>query len=179
MTAVVDQPHRAPDADAQLAEGCRRGSVAAFERLYREHGARMKSIAWNLLGSQGDAEDAVQETFLKVFRAADGFGGHSSFATWVYRILVNTCRDMQRSRARKAETQMAEGVPEPAGRANPALKMALERALAGLNPRYREVFLLAEAEGLRHAEIAVILNIPEGTSKNWLFEAKKALRQAL
>ncbi|MBI5084770.1 MAG: RNA polymerase sigma factor [Acidobacteria bacterium] len=163
--------------DAMLAELCRRGEVSAYEQLYQLHGARMKSVAWNMLKNREDAEDAVQETFVKVSRSAGGFRGNSSFVTWVFRILVNTCRDA-RSRAGRNSEELPEEMAGGA-RANPVLVVALGRALEELEPRYREVFLLAESEGFTHPEIAAILNIPEGTSRNWLYEAKKALREAL
>src|SRR6266849_1918046 len=62
-------------ADLDLAAACRRGDVAAYEHLYQAHGARLKSVAFNLLGSATEAEDAVQETFLRVYRSAQGFKG--------------------------------------------------------------------------------------------------------
>ena len=75
MTAasLPDQP-----ADDELVEGCKRGNLRAFERLYEIHASRMKSIAYHMLGSRPDAEDAVQETFLKVYRSVGGFSGQSS-----------------------------------------------------------------------------------------------------
>ena len=87
----------------QLLESCRRGDVAAFERLYRMHGERMKSVALNLLRRESDAEDAVQETFLKVYRGAASFRGGAALSTWIYRILVNTCYDLLRRRKRRPE----------------------------------------------------------------------------
>src|SRR5258706_434361 len=88
--------------DAALAAGCRSGDLRAYERFYAMHGARMKNLARNVLGSPADAEDAVQETFLKVQRSIAGFRGQSSFVTWTYRILINTCHDARRSRMRRA-----------------------------------------------------------------------------
>ena|SRR6266404_5181128 len=68
--------------DAALAAGCRAGNLHAYERLFSLHGARMKNLARNLLGNPVDAEDAVQETFLKVQRSIASFRGQSSFITW-------------------------------------------------------------------------------------------------
>ena len=82
--------------DSELLVELKAGSLPAFERLYETHGGRMKSVAMNLLGSAADAEDAVQEAFLKVYRSAAGFRGGSSVSTWIYRILVNTCYDLMR-----------------------------------------------------------------------------------
>jgi RNA polymerase sigma-70 factor (ECF subfamily) len=170
--------------DTALAERCRAGDMGGYERLYALHGARMKNVARNLLGNPVDAEDAVQETFLKVQRSIAGFRGQSSFVTWTYRILINTCYDARRSRVRKKEVANDEGEesprPEPrAPGAHPSLRMALERALAGLTKHQRDVFLLYEVEGFHHAEIAGMLEITETASKNTLFQAKRNLRQVL
>jgi RNA polymerase sigma-70 factor, ECF subfamily len=170
--------------DAELAARCRGGDLRGYERLYVLHGARMKNVARNLLGNSNDAEDAVQETFLKVQRSIASFRGQSSFVTWTYRILINTCYDARRSRMRKKEVANDENEesprPEPrAPGAHPSLRMALERALAGLTKHQREVFLLYEVEGFHHAEIAAMLQITETASKNTLFQAKRNLRQVL
>jgi RNA polymerase sigma-70 factor, ECF subfamily len=185
----------APDAaeggraeDTALAAACRSGDLRAYERLYSLHGARMKNLARNILGSAMDAEDAVQETFLKVQRGIASFRGQSSFVTWTFRILVNTCYDARRSRLRKKEVaaddeqQRDDAAPRPephAAVAHPSLRMALERALAKLTRHQRDVFLLYEVEGFRHAEISSMLEISEAASKNTLFQAKKSLRQML
>jgi RNA polymerase sigma-70 factor (ECF subfamily) len=189
------EPIAAPEAaqegqteDAGLAAACRSGDLRAYERLYFLHGARMKNLARNILGSPTDAEDAVQETFLKVQRSIGSFRGQSSFVTWTFRILVNTCYDARRSRLRKKEVavedeQQRDDVaprPEPrAAVAHPSLRLALERALTKLTRHQRDVFLLYEVEGFRHAEISAMLEISEAASKNTLFQAKKNLRQML
>jgi RNA polymerase sigma-70 factor (ECF subfamily) len=145
----------------------------------------MRNLARNLLATQSDAEDAVQETFLKVQRAIGSFRGQSSFVTWTFRILVNTCHDLRRSRMRRKELatdDQGESDPLPkmkAPGADPTLRMALERAIAKLTQHQRDVFLLYEVEGFRHAEIAGMLEITETASKNTLFQAKKSLRGML
>ena len=170
--------------DSALAASCQAGDLAAYERLYALQGAKMKNLARNLLGNPVDAEDAVQETFLKVQRSISSFRGQSSFVTWTYRILVNTCYDARRSRLRKKEVtgDNTEESPRPEPRApgaHPSLRLALERALATLTRHQRDIFLLYEVEGFRHAEIAAMLEISETASKNTLFQAKKNLRQLL
>ena len=170
--------------DAALAAACRSGDLRAYERLYALHGARMKNLARNVLGNPIDAEDAVQDTFLKVQRSIASFRGQSSFVTWTYRILINTCYDARRSRLRKKEVANddSEETPRPEPRApgaHPTLRMALERALEKLTRHQRDVFLLYEVEGFRHAEIAGMLEMTETASKNTLFQAKRNLRQML
>jgi len=175
-----------PTDDAALAAACLSGDLHAYERLYSLHGARMKNLARNLLGTTTDAEDAVQETFLKIQRSIAGYRGQSSFSTWAFRILINTCYDARRSRLRKKEHSIdqddATESPRPdlrAPGAHPSLRMALERAVAALTKHQRDVFLLYEVEGFHHAEIAGMLEITETASKNTLFQAKRNLRQIL
>src|ERR1044071_9461990 len=142
------------DEDRRLAAACSKGDTGVFERIYRMHGERMKSIAYNHLGNVSDAEDAVQETFLKVHRAASTYSGEASFATWMYRILINTCYDALRKRQRRPEDQEDEGSFE---RTAPAVddnkRIALRKLLNALPEQRRSVFTLFEIEGLSHAEI--------------------------
>ena len=172
-----------PD-DPELLAGCRSRGLPAFERLYRDHGPRMMSIALNLLGNVADAEDVVQDAFLKIFRGGGGFRGRSALSTWIYRILVNSCYDLMRRKKRRREEpeQEPEGGERPQARAGAPdhpLRLALEKSLARLDARRRSIFLLFEVEGFKHREIAEILNIPEGTSKNLLFEAKREVHRLL
>ncbi len=165
--------------EGQLLAACRRQDRRAFEHLYETHGTRLKSMAHHIVGNRQDAEDAVQETFIKVYRGIQGFHGESGIGTWLCRILINVCYDVARKRKREAdpEEHRLESRPAPGGQI--AIKVALETALQRIHPKHRMVFLLFEAEGLRHSEIATILEIPEGTSKAWLFEAKKELKRML
>ncbi|WP_321476965.1 sigma-70 family RNA polymerase sigma factor [uncultured Paludibaculum sp.] len=169
-----DQP-----SDAALAQRCRLREVSAFEELFRSHSPRMKSVAWNLLRRKQDAEDAVQETFLKAYRHIDSFHGHCSLASWLFRILVNTCRDMASRHSRRFEHSSEELDLHSGPRTDPTVALVLEQVLTTLSPILREVFLLAESEGFSHPEIASILDIEEGTSRTRLFEARRQLRQAL
>jgi RNA polymerase sigma-70 factor (ECF subfamily) len=158
-----------------LAEELRNGNPSAYERLYRDQGNRMKSIAYNLLGSQSEAEDAVHDAFVKVFRSSASFDGRCPVVCWVIRILVNTCHD--RLRQRRPVTALPESLRAAGG--NPPLRVALERAIGLLPERQRSVFLLYEVEGLRHAEIAAVLEAPETTIRQLLHMAKKQLREML
>jgi len=168
--------------EAELLAACRRREMGAFEQLYRTHGARLKSIAYHTAGNRQDAEDAVQETFLKAYRGIDGFAGASSIGTWLCRICINACYDLVRKRqldAERVEASAPRGELRAAPQSQLALRAQLDQALARIHPRHRMVFLLFAVEGMRHAEIAAILEIPEGTSKAWLFEAKRELQRLL
>jgi RNA polymerase sigma-70 factor (ECF subfamily) len=176
-------PDAPPIADEELLESSRGGDLAAFERLFERHGARMKSIAANLLGSAQDAEDAVQESFLKVYRGAASFRGGARFSTWIYRILVNTCYDQVRRRRRRPEGTLTDVTdarfePPSPGSDHP-LRLALEQSLARVPERPRTVFLLSAVEGFTHREIGEILGVPEATSRTLLFEARRELQRLL
>lgn len=156
-------------------DGLRQGSLTAFERLYREQSSRMKSIAANLLGNFSEAEDAVHDTFVKVFRAAGSFDGRCPVDCWVIRILVNHCHDKLRQRR---PTEPPADFLRPSREDHP-LRYALEQAIARLPERQRAVFLLYEVEGFRQQEIAAVLEMNEGTVRSTLFTARQTLRGIL
>lgn len=167
--------------DRRLARACADGDALVFEEIYRRFGERMKSIAFNHLGTIADAEDAVQETFLKIHRAASTYTGEAAFSTWIYRILVNTCYDLLRKRKRRGDEAPIDDLPPHIEKTATAVddlkRIALRRMLAGLSEQRRTVFTLFEIEGLSHAEIGKILNITEGNSKWILFSTKKELQK--
>src|ERR1700676_3752421 len=115
--------------EAELLSACRRQEIRAFEQLYHTHGARLKSVAYHIVGNRQDAEDAVQETFVKLYRAIQGFQGQSSIGTWLCRIVINVCYDL--ARKRKRETENAESVSTTTS-GTPALRAALNQALQRL-----------------------------------------------
>ena len=162
--------------DLDLAAGCAGGDSDSFAEVYRRFGERMKSIAFNI----ADAEDAVQETFVKLHRAARGFTGEAAFSTWLYRILVNTCLDMIRKRRRRIQEAPIDDVltgVRAGATVDDAKRMTLRKLLADLPEQRRSVFVLFEIEGLSHAEIGRILDISEGNSKWILFATKKQLQE--
>ena len=167
--------------DRRLAASCAAGDSSAFETIYRKFGERMKSIAFHHLGNIADAEDAVQEAFMKAHRAAGSYTGESAFSTWLYRIVVNTCYDQLRKRKRRPEDMIIddEGVTFEwhAETVDDAKRLTLLKLLADLPEQRRTVFTLFEIEGLSHAEIGSILGITEGNSKWILFATKKQLKE--
>lgn len=166
--------------DRRLAAACAAGDTSVFEEIYHRYGDRMKSIAYNHLGNVSDAEDVVQEAFLKVHRAAATFTGEAALSTWIYRIVVNTCYDVLRRRRRRIEESPIEQTTETAERTAPSVddakRMTLRKLLTELPEQRRSVFELFEIEGLSHAEIGEVLGISEGNSKWILFATKKELQ---
>ena len=182
MTGVLTGTPRTDADDRRLASGCAAGDPGVFEEVYLRHGSRMKSIALGYLGNRADAEDAVQETFLKIHRSAGGFTGEASFATWAIRILVNTCVDLLRKRKRRGEESPIDDeivqVDRRAPAIDPTKRIALRKLLSDLPEQRRSVFTLFEIEGMSHAEIGEVLGISEGNSKWILFATKKQLQES-
>jgi len=158
--------------------------VEAYESMYREHSARIYSMATRMAGSPQDGEDLLQEIFLQAYRKLGSFKGESSLGTWLYRLALNHCLDYVRSRRAKmnrlTETLDAEQSIEPvAARQTPIAKMDLERAIERLPDGCREAFVLHDVEGFDHKEVGELLGIAEGTSKSQVFKARMKLRAML
>ena len=159
----------------------RAGDVDAFETLYREHAARLYTLACRMAGSPEDGEDLLQEIFLQAYRKLGSFKGDASLGTWLYRLALNHCLDYVRSRRARmnkiTETLDAETSFEPTARRDtPIARMDLERAVERLPEGCREAFVLHDVEGFDHKEVAGLLGIAEGTSKSQVFKARMKLR---
>jgi len=135
-----------------------------------------------LAGNDSDAEEAVQETWIRAAERFDAFAWRSSLATWLTGIAINVCRDQlrrQRSRPQPLALEIASA-PEPVRPpADRSTKLDLERAISELPPRSRLVLVLHDVEGFTHREIGEALEIADGTSKSQLFQARRILREAL
>jgi RNA polymerase sigma-70 factor (ECF subfamily) len=163
---------------------CQEGDVEAFELLYRQHAARLYTLACRMAGSPEDGEDLLQEIFLQAHRKLGSFKGDSAIGTWLYRLALNHCLDYVRSRQAKmskvTETLDAEASFQPtARRETPIARMDLERAVARLPEGCREAFVLHDVEGFDHKEVGRLLGIAEGTSKSQVFKARMKLRSML
>jgi RNA polymerase sigma-70 factor (ECF subfamily) len=158
------------------------GDDAAFALLYATLRRTLMATASRLVDNSWDAEDLVQEAFLRAFRYRPRFRGAAAPSTWVYRILVNACVDFRRRRVRHGVHLPLGEEPWSAATAAPVdllETMWVSRALAALNSADRRVFRLCEIEGHTHTEVARRLGIAEGTSKWRLSVAKRRLREQL
>ncbi len=170
--------------DTALVARVRAGDVEAFEALYKQHAARIYSLASRMAGSPDEGEDLVQEIFLQAYRKLGSFKGDASVGTWLYRLAVNHCLDFVRSRRAKmgrvTDTLDAAGSFEPVSpRETPLARLDLERAIEQLPAGCREAFVLHDVEGFDHKEVARLLGIAEGTSKSQVFKARMKLRGLL
>jgi RNA polymerase sigma-70 factor (ECF subfamily) len=173
------------DDDRRLVARCRAGDRDACEELYRRHSPRVLGLARRMVGSSDDAEDAVQDVFLAVFRKLESFRGESSLSTWLYRLAMNVCLDRLRSRGHRerkvtdefdADDAAHVAAPSPTGRLSPGAAIDLERAIAALPDAARAAFLLHDVEGFDHGEVGRILGIAEGTSKSQVHKARLRIR---
>ena len=157
------------------------GDHAAFERLYRRHVARVTSLARWLLGP-GEAEDAVQDVFIRVWQKLDTFAGQSAFGTWLHRVAVNLMLRKRQALGTARKRYALDDEPihaAPARAERPDLRVAIERAVDRLPAGAREVFVLHDMEGFKHQEIAQMLDVDPGTSRSQLHRARLLLREQL
>jgi RNA polymerase sigma-70 factor (ECF subfamily) len=144
--------------------GARRGSLADFEALFREHWRGAHRAAYLVVHDAAAAEDIAQEAFLAAVRNLDRFDRRRPFGPWLHRIVVNRAIDAGRARAARREVSAAH-LPEPAGSAHPDPELSDELlgALSGLSPEQRAVIVLRHVLGYDPGEIARMLDLPRGT----------------
>ncbi len=166
-----------PD-DDHLARAAAAGDRQAYESIYRRHAPRLYAVVWRLCGGQAArADDVLQDTFIRAWRALPQFRFESALATWLHRLAVNTA--LMDLRARRAEGEPADEAvlaDLPARDACQAQRIDLERALETLPPRARAVLVLHDIEGWKHHEIAEALDMAVGSSKAQLHRARGLLR---
>lgn len=172
------------DEDSQLIERYLAGSLAAFNELMAAHEDRVFGICLRIMRDRESALDAVQETFLTVYRKADKFTGESAFSTWLYRVATNTCYDQLRKLKRRAADPLPEAT-DPADPHSDSAFLAVELrpdlliALATLTPDFHKAIILADMEGLPLQQVAEMLGVPVGTIKSRVFRARRQLAEAL
>lgn len=177
--------HRMPASDRELAETIlRTGAEGAFRELYRRHTPRLLQLGRRLLGGDvSDAEDAVQETWIRAIAGLGRFRWESLFSTWLLGIGIHVCRDILRKRRSGREDPWDDSLQHPGPDWAPSERIGervdLERAIALLPDGYRTVLVLHDVEGMAHEAIAARLDITIGTSKSQLHRARRALRLQL
>jgi RNA polymerase sigma-70 factor (ECF subfamily) len=168
-------------ADADLVEAVvSEGDEAAFRELYRRHTPRLFPLVLRLVGGgEMDAEDVVQEAWIRATAGLKRFRGDSSFGTWLIAIGLNAARDHLRRRGKWAGTEDVEQLEIAVPPVAHGQRLDLERAIGMLPPGCRTVLVLHDVEGFTHEEIARQLGIAVGTSKSQLFAARRAVRSLL
>jgi len=172
--------------EVELIAGCRAGNHEALNTLAKRYHSAVLRVCVSLLGSR-DVDDLVQDIFIKILRRIRTFEGRSSLFTWIYEITANHCRDELRRRKRRRwfslQSWPAETVEQiPTGEVLASdrieageLRQQLRRALNQLEPKYRELIVLRDLEGLGYEEIAKISKIDERLVKSRLYQARQIL----
>ena len=177
---------------ALLLARAQKGDRAAFGTLVRLHQRRIYGCALHMLGNRAEAEDAVQETFLRAYKALKDFDGRSELATWLYRICINVCLHTIRRRKKgevsaeddprvpRLETAPEDTDADPRKVAERSeLYKSLASAMDKLSPSLRTTVILVCLEGMSHAEASEVLGCSEGTIAWRIHEARAQLRASL
>jgi RNA polymerase sigma-70 factor (ECF subfamily) len=180
-TFIAMDPEEGESGDAEIAGLLTRGErEAAFNRLFRAHWAKVVSLGFRLTRDPAEASDIAQDTFILVHRGLEGYRGEGRLVAWLMKIAlhVGLKEQARRKRSRTVGMQALLQVPAQADR-NATSDERLGQAMAALSDDQRAVLSLFAVEGLRHAEIAEALGVPEGTVWSRLHHARKRLQEVL
>src|SRR5882672_9967380 len=151
------------------------GDHRAFEDLMIATERRVATLAWRILGDAEEVKEALQETFLRVFRHLGRYDERYDFVGWLYRIAVNVCRDLERRRRRRTFFGRLEQTAPPPN----ALRIDLVRAIDSLPPKERLAIILRDVEELSTEEVAAILGNSPATVRVQISKAREKLRRWL
>jgi RNA polymerase sigma-70 factor (ECF subfamily) len=177
--------------DAVAVAQARAGDADAFRVLVERHSRSLFRLAYRMTGNEQDAEDVVQESFLRAYRQLRGFDERSTFSTWLYRIAVNCSLDLVRRRKRRSErrvagaegpdaAEVAAGDPTPDRLAlSGEVRKRVAAAIQELSDTERAAFVLRHYEGLCIDEIGRVLGVQPNAAKHSVFRAVQKLRRAL
>lgn len=185
----------AEPSDLELVRRSQACDTSAYSELVRRYQRKIYALVYNMTSNREDAEDLVQDVFVKAYASLKNFKGDSSFYTWVYRIAVNRTINFLKQRNRRAATSldnMDEGVErDPAyvelvARESPfrdatisELQKKLNEALQTLSEKHRAVVVMHDIQGIPHDEIARMLGASQGTVRSRLFYARQQLQNHL
>lgn len=158
---------------------------AAFTDLLKTHDAKLRSLAWRLLGDRHWMDDALQEAYLRAYRSRESLRNADEAGTWLYRIVYNACIDeLRRKKRRPSPVDTTDAsFDRPSGVAGPDDVIAsgdvIRRGLSALPDEQRAVLVLVDAEGLDYTAAAEILGVAPGTVASRLSRARHAMRTSI
>lgn len=178
----------ATETDLELVQRVRGGDDDAFRLLVERHSRALYRTAYRITSNSADADDVVQETFLRAYRSIDSYDGRASFTTWAHRIAVNCSLDLIDSRKRRdskveATDDLSDIASHDASPERVVLGAQMQRAIASalkqMSGNERTAFVLRHFEGMPLEEIGNILGIKTNATKNTIFRAVTKLRERL
>ena len=198
MQASVESAQAISESDAIAVERTLAGDRDAFRLLVERHSQSVFRLAYRMAGNQHDAEEIVQEAFLRAYQKLRQFEARANFGTWVYRIAANYAIDRMRQRQKEESRREQPGAKNMEGLEDDPMNLVhdaaptperqmqsielrkkMQRALAALSHAERTAFVMRHWEGCGIEEIAAVLKSNSGAAKNTVFRAVQKLRQAL
>lgn len=182
-----------PYTDEDLVRQIKNGDLDAFDQLVRRYEVKIYNVAFRFMGNHADAVDLAQDTFIRMYQALPGFRGDSSFATWLYRVAANACRDELRKRQRRRSVSMDEmiatspaNMPAAPGDYSPEetiqrreTQQQVQECLNQLSNDHRLILVMREIQGFSYEEIAGALGCSLGTVKSRISRARSALKEKI
>ncbi|WP_066504342.1 RNA polymerase sigma factor [Abyssisolibacter fermentans] len=179
--------------EEKLIKKCQKGDIDAFETLISSYEKIAYNIALKMLKNREDAMDISQEAFIKVFKSIDKFNFKSSFSTWLYRIVVNTCIDHLKKKKKvysidsTVETQNGEihtEIPDTTNNPEQLMEKKLtkelvHRSINELSETHKVVIVLRDIQGFSYEEISQIIGCSQGTVKSRISRARSALKKII
>ena len=183
----MSEPQATGDDLSSLVTSATRGDVQAFEQLYARTAGRVFAICLRMTGDRQRARELAHDAFVRAWERLGTFRGDSAFETWLHRLTVNVvltaARGERRRHARLVSSDDADDASALAAFGKPgpdvATRVDLERAIAALPPRARQVFVLHDVEGFRHEEIADRLDLRPGSVRAQLHRARQLIMRML
>lgn len=173
---------------ARLIERARAGDLTAFDQIITSHQRRVISTAWRMLGNEDDARDAAQEVFLRVYKHLNKFDPAQEFSGWLYRIVINVCRDQARKRGWRGmmtsfeaeydagNLELASADDTEAAAMLSQERVIIARALASLSEKERAAIVLRDLEGLSTEEVARVLGSSQTTVRSQICSARAKIK---
>jgi RNA polymerase sigma-70 factor (ECF subfamily) len=185
-----ESPARRDSSAMSVVDRAKAGDAAAFEQIFDCYQRKVLLTAWRILGNREDARDAAQEAFLRVYKYLNGFHSDQDFAAWLYRIVVNVCRDHARKRGGRdqftsyeAERQlgnfdtMASGEDVEAALVRSQQQAMIAEALDSLSVKERAAIVLRDLEGLTTEEVARALGSSQTTVRSQISKARAKIKR--
>jgi len=179
------------DSDEELVRKAQNADERAFGVLVSRYESKVYSLALKMVRNPEDAEDVLQDTFLRAYRGIKLFRGHSTFSTWIYRITANSALMRLRKKQlpmvsiedadeREAPVNIADWTPGPVDQLlNQESRKVMQEAIDSLQPEFRQVFILRDVEELSNTEVAEILELSVAAVKSRLHRARLKVRDKL